>query len=529
MKIVPDKKLQEIKLYTPTIFKDQRGEIWTKWEKKIFKNLKFNLSKYTTSKKNVLRGFHGDPKSWKLVSCIKGEVLNVIVDYRKSSKNYLKFTSFVLSDNNKISALIPPMFLNSWLCLSKDCIYSYDYSFKGNYNDVKNQISVKWNDTDINFNWPIKNPILSFRDRQRWKFYIQNFSNNMKKKIALIFGITGQDGSYLAEYLLNKNYFVYGVKRQTSLIHTTRIDHIYEDRHTKPNLILRYGDVTDFSNVFKIISDTRPDEIYNLAAQSNVGISFELAEYTAQTDSIGTLRILEAMRIIDKKKKIKFYQASTSEIFGNSPDKPYNEKSRFAPVSPYGTAKLYSYWITKNYREAYSMFTANGILFNHESPRRGENFISRKTIIGLIKILRGKQKTLFLGNLYSKRDWGHAKEFVKAQWQILQQKKADDFVIATGKNYSVKDLVNLVLKKLKIKYAWKKDKSGLEYAVSLSDVGHIKKSQIIVKQDKSYFRPNEVHDLVGDFSKAKRVLKWKPKINFDSLIKEMIESEMKNY
>ena len=351
----------------------------------------------------------------------------------------------------------------------------------------------------------------------------------MKKKIALIFGITGQDGSYLTEFLLNKNYFVYGVKRQTSLIHTTRIDHIYEDRHSKPNLILRYGDVTDFSNVFKIISDTKPDEIYNLAAQSNVGVSFELAEYTAQTDSIGTLRILEAMRIIDKRKKIKFYQASTSEIFGNSPDKPYNEKSRFAPVSPYGTAKLYSYWITKNYREAYSMFSANGILFNHESPRRGENFISRKTIIGLIKILRGKQKTLFLGNLYSKRDWGHAKEFVKAQWKILQQKKADDFVIATGKNYSVKDLVNLVLKKLKIKYVWKKDKSGLEYAISLSDIGSIKKSQIIVKQDKSYFRPNEVHDLVGDFSKAKRVLKWQPEINFDSLIKEMIESEIKNF
>ena len=296
----------------------------------------------------------------------------------------------------------------------------------------------------------------------------------MKKKIALIFGITGQDGSYLTEFLLNKNYFVYGVKRQTSLIHTTRIDHIYEDRHTKPNLILRYGDVTDFSNVFKIISDTKPDEIYNLAAQSNVGVSFELAEYTAQTDSIGRLRILEAIRILDKKKKIRFYQASTSEIFGNSPDKPYNEKSRFAPVSPYGTAKLYSYWITKNYREAYSMFTANGILFNHESPRRGENFISRKTIIGLIKILHGKQKILYLGNLYSKRDWGHAKEFVKAQWKILQQKKPDDFVIATGKNYSVKDLVNLVLKKLKIKYTWKKGKDGLEYAISLSDVGHIK-------------------------------------------------------
>tara|TARA_B100001564_G_C20576754_1_gene641042 strand:+ start:31 stop:1086 length:1056 start_codon:yes stop_codon:yes gene_type:complete len=351
----------------------------------------------------------------------------------------------------------------------------------------------------------------------------------MKKKIALIFGITGQDGSYLTEFLLKKKYFVYGVKRRTSLIHTTRIDHIYEDRHLKPNLILRYGDVTDFSNVFKVISDTNPDEIYNLAAQSNVGVSFELAEYTAQTDSIGTLRILEAIRMLDKKKKIKFYQASTSEIFGNSPDKPYNEKSRFAPVSPYGTAKLYSYWITKNYREAYSMFASNGILFNHESPRRGENFISRKTIIGIVKILKGHQKTLFLGNLYSRRDWGHAKEFVEAQWKILQQNKPDDFVIATGKNYSVKDLVNLVLKKLRIRYSWKKDSKGLEYAVSLSNLEHIKKSQIIVKQDKSYFRPNEVHDLVGDYSKAKKNLKWKPKVSFEDLINEMIESEIKNY
>ncbi len=351
----------------------------------------------------------------------------------------------------------------------------------------------------------------------------------MKKKIALIFGITGQDGSYLTEFLLSKNYFVYGVKRRTSLIHTTRIDHIYEDRHSKPNLILKYGDVTDFSNVFKIISDTKPDEVYNLAAQSNVGVSFELAEYTAQTDSIGTLRILEALRIIDKKRKTKFYQASTSEIFGNSPDKPYNEKSRFAPVSPYGTAKLYSYWITKNYRDAYSMYTANGILFNHESPRRGENFISRKTIIGIIKILKGKQKTLYLGNLYSKRDWGHAREFVEAQWKILQQKKPDDFVIATGKNYSVKDLVNLVMKKLGIKYTWKKDKKGLEYAISLTNYKSIKKSQIIVKQDKSYFRPNEVHDLVGDYTKAKKLLNWKPKINFDQLISEMIETEIKNY
>ncbi len=349
----------------------------------------------------------------------------------------------------------------------------------------------------------------------------------MKKKIALVFGITGQDGSYLAELLLNKNYVVYGVKRRTSLIHTTRIDHIYKDFHLETNFILKYGDVTDFSNVFRLISEINPDEIYNLAAQSNVGVSFELAEYTAQTDSIGTLRILEAIRIIDKKRKMKFYQASTSEIFGNSPDKPYNEKSKFEPVSPYGTAKLYSYWTTRNYRDAYSMFASNGILFNHESPRRGENFISRKTIIGIIKVLKGYQKCLYLGNLKSKRDWGHAKEFVNAQWKILQQKKPDDFVIATGKNYSVKDLVNLVLKKLDIKYSWKKDRNGLEYAIALNDIGRIKKSQIIVKQEKIYFRPNEVHNLVGDFRKAKKLLKWKPKINFEQLISEMIDSDLK--
>ena len=284
--------------------------------------------------------------------------------------------------------------------------------------------------------------------------------------------------------------------------------------------------MTDFSNVFNLIDQIKPDEIYNLAAQSNVGVSFELAEYTAQTDSIGTLRILEAMRIIDKKRKMKFYQASTSEIFGNSPDKPYNEKSRFEPVSPYGTSKLYSYWITKNYREAYSMFATNGILFNHESPRRGENFISRKTILGLIKVLRGEQKCLYLGNLNSKRDWGHAKEFVEAQWKILQQRNPDDFVIATGKNYSVKDLVNLVLKKLKIKFKWKKSKDGLEYAIAIENISNIKKSQIIVKQEKIYFRPNEVHNLIGDYSKARKILNWKPRINFDELISEMIESDL---
>ena len=252
-----------------------------------------------------------------------------------------------------------------------------------------------------------------------------------------------------------------------------------------------------------------------------------MPEYTAQTDSIGTLRILEAIRLIDKKNKIKFYQASTSEIFGNSPDKPYDEKSRFEPVSPYGTAKLYSYWTTVNYRNAYSMFASNGILFNHESPRRGENFISRKTVIGLINILTGKQKCLYVGNLYSKRDWGHAKEFVEAQWKILQNKVPDDFVIATGKNYSVKDLINLVLKKLNIKFAWKKDKKGLEYAVCLEGLEKIKKLQIIIKQDKTYFRPNEVHNLIGDYSKARKILKWSPKINFDQLITEMVKNDLK--
>jgi len=350
----------------------------------------------------------------------------------------------------------------------------------------------------------------------------------MKKKIALIFGVTGQDGSYLAEFLLKKKYKVFGVKRRTSLIHTTRIDHIYKDFHLKPFFILKYGDVTDFSNVYNLINEIKPDEIYNLAAQSNVGVSFELPEYTAQTDSLGTLRILEAIKIIDKSRKMKFYQASTSEIFGNSLDKPYNEKSRFEPVSPYGTAKLYSYWITKNYREAYSMFAANGILFNHESPRRGQNFISRKTIIGLIKILRGKQKCLYLGNLYAKRDWGHAKEFVEAQWKILQQKKPSDFVIATGKNYSVKDLVKLVLKKLNIKCKWKKFKNGLEYAVATENIENIRKSQIIVKQEKIYFRPNEVHSLIGDYSRAKKILNWRPKINFDKLISEMVDSDLKS-
>ena len=341
----------------------------------------------------------------------------------------------------------------------------------------------------------------------------------MNKKIALIFGITGQDGSYLAELLLKKKYKVYGVKRRTSLIHTTRIDHIYEDFHLKPNLILKYGDVTDFSNVFNLIDQIRPDEIYNLAAQSNVGVSFELAEYTAQTDSIGTLRILEAIRIIDKKRKMKFYQASTSEIFGNSPDKPYNEKSKFEPVSPYGTAKLYSYWITKNYREAYSMFTSNGILFNHESPRRGENFISRKTIIGLIKVLKGKQKCLYLGNLYSKRDWGHARDYVEAMWKMMQQKRPNDYVIATGKTITIKEFVNKAAKKIGFKIRWV-GKGLNEKAINTEN------NKSIIECKKRYFRPVEVDYLKGNAQRAKKILKWSPKTSIDNLIDEMIQHEL---
>ena len=349
----------------------------------------------------------------------------------------------------------------------------------------------------------------------------------MSKKTALITGITGQDGSYLADFLLKKNYKVFGIKRRSSSFNTKRIDHIYDKTHLKKKFNVYYGDLLDGTSLYNIIEETKPDEIYNLGAQSHVRTSFDVPEYTSDVNALGTLRILESIRRLKNKKKIKFYQASTSEIFGNSPDKPYNEKSRFEPVSPYGTSKLYSYWITRNYREAYSIYAANGILFNHESPRRGENFISRKTIIGLIKVLKGKQKCLYLGNLYSKRDWGHAKEFVEAQWKILQQKNADDFVIATGKNYTVKDLVNLVLKKLNIKFKWKKFKDGLEYVVATEKLEKIQKSQIILKQDKIYFRPNEVHNLIGDFSKAKRILNWKPKINFEKLISEMIESELK--
>lgn len=341
----------------------------------------------------------------------------------------------------------------------------------------------------------------------------------MKK--ALIFGVTGQDGSYLSELLLKKKYIVHGVKRRSSSINTHRIDHLYQDRHQKKrNFILHYGDITDSTSVSKIIHDTRPDEIYNLAAQSHVAVSFEVPEYTANADALGVLRILEAIKFHKLEKKTKFYQAGTSEMFGKVQTVPQNEKTPFYPMSPYGVAKVYAHWITKNYREAYNIFASNGILFNHESHRRGETFVTKKIILALCKIKHGKQKKLFLGNLYAKRDWGHAKDYCHAMWKILQQKKADDFVIATGKQYSVKEFANLTMKELGIKYSWKG--SGINEKC-LDQFG-----KVIIQCDPAYYRPLEVDTLLGDSSKARKILKWKPKINIKMLVKEMVNSEISN-
>ena len=340
----------------------------------------------------------------------------------------------------------------------------------------------------------------------------------MKK--ALIFGVTGQDGSYLSELLLSKKYIVHGVKRRSSSINTNRIDHLYQDPHEKKrNFILHYGDITDSTSVSKIIHDIKPDEIYNLAAQSHVAVSFEVPEYTANADALGVLRILEAIKFHKLEKKTKFYQAGTSEMFGKVQTVPQNEKTPFYPMSPYGVAKVYAHWITKNYREAYNIFACNGILFNHESPRRGETFVTKKIILALCKIKLGKQKKLFLGNLYAKRDWGHAKDYCYAMWKILQQKKPDDYVIATGKQYSVKEFANAAMKVLGIKYNWKG--SGINEKC-LDENG-----RVIIECDPSYYRPLEVDTLLGDATKARKLFKWKPKINLKSLIKEMVYEELK--
>tara|TARA_Y100001970_G_scaffold154217_1_gene188826 strand:+ start:42 stop:1079 length:1038 start_codon:yes stop_codon:yes gene_type:complete len=342
----------------------------------------------------------------------------------------------------------------------------------------------------------------------------------MKKK-ALIFGITGQDGSYLSELLLKKNYEVHGVKRRSSSINTNRIDHIYQDPYQKKrNFILHYGDVTDSTSVSQIIKKIKPHEIYNLAAQSHVAVSFEVPEYTANADALGALRILEAIKFHNLQKITKFYQAGTSEMFGKVQTIPQNEKTDFYPLSPYGVAKVYAHWITRNYREAYNIFASNGILFNHESPRRGETFVTKKIISAMCRIKSGKQKKLFLGNLYARRDWGHAKDYCFAMWKILQHKKPDDFIIATGKQYSIKQFINLVAKKLKIQITWK--------GKGLNEKGYNNKKEPIIECDKNYFRPLDVNTLLGDPSKAKKLLKWKPKIDIKMLIDEMIEFELKN-
>ena len=341
----------------------------------------------------------------------------------------------------------------------------------------------------------------------------------MKKKIALIFGVTGQDGSYLSKLLIDKGYIVHGVKRRSSSFNTGRIDHLYQEPQVKSrNFILHYGDITDSLSVSTMIKNIQPNEIYNLAAQSHVAVSFEVPEYTANADAIGTLRILEAIKFHGFQKKTKFYQAGTSEMFGKVQQVPQSENTAFYPRSPYGVAKVYAHWITVNYREAYNIFACNGILFNHESPVRGETFVTRKVVTALCKIKLGLQKKLYLGNLEAKRDWGHAKDYVEAMWKMMQKKKASDYVIATGKQYTVKQFVDLTLNQLGIEYYWK----GSGINTKCFDIN----GRCIVQCDKEYFRPLEVDTLLGDPTKAKKELKWKPKININMLVKEMVDSEI---
>ena len=343
----------------------------------------------------------------------------------------------------------------------------------------------------------------------------------MKKK-ALIFGVTGQDGSYLSDFLLKKNYKVFGVKRRSSSFNTKRIDHlIFKDEvlQLKNNFEILYGDLTDSSNILRIIKNIAPDEIYNLGAQSHVRTSFEIPEFTANVDALGSLRILEAIRILNLQKKTKYYQASTSEIFGNT-NIPQNERTPFRPRSPYAIAKLYAYWTTINFREAYNIFAVNGILFNHESPKRGENFVSRKITRAVCEIYKNKRKFFSLGNLNAKRDWGSAKDYVESMWLMLQAKNPSDYVIATGKSFTVKKFVEESFKYINIKIAWR--------GKGIKEVGYNKKNgQTLVKVDPIYFRPTEINELRGNFSKAKKELNWKPKTSFKRLVQEMMESDLK--
>tara|TARA_B100002019_G_scaffold267364_1_gene258389 strand:+ start:7633 stop:8718 length:1086 start_codon:yes stop_codon:yes gene_type:complete len=344
------------------------------------------------------------------------------------------------------------------------------------------------------------------------------------KKVALITGITGQDGSYLAELLIEKGYEVHGLRRRISIFNTQRVDHLYQDPHEKnANFFLHYGDLTDSLSLTNLIGKIKPDEIYNLAAQSHVAVSFEMPEYTANVDGLGTLRILEAVRALDLINKTKIYQASTSELYGLVQEIPQSEKTPFYPRSPYAVAKMYAYWITINYREAYGMYACNGILFNHESPRRGETFVTRKITLGLSRIKNGLQDCLYMGNMDAKRDWGHARDYVEMQWLMLQQKKPNDFVIATGQQISVRDFIKNVCKELDMSVEW--SGAGLDETVTWKNYNGKGDDKIIVKVDKEYFRPTEVETLLGDITKAKQELNWQPKYSISQLISEMVKED----
>jgi len=353
---------------------------------------------------------------------------------------------------------------------------------------------------------------------------------NKKQKVALITGVTGQDGSYLAEFLLEKGYIVHGIKRRASLFNTQRVDHIYQDQHAeKLNFKLHYGDLTDTSNLIRIVQETQPDEIYNLGAQSHVAVSFESPEYTADVDAIGTLRILEAIRILGLEKKTRFYQASTSELYGLVQEIPQKETTPFYPRSPYAVAKMYAYWMTVNYREAYGIYACNGILFNHESPRRGETFVTRKITRGLANISQGLESCLYMGNMDALRDWGHAKDYVRMQWMMLQQDHPEDFVIATGVQFSVRQFILWTAAELGITLSFKGagvDEQGVVTSVDQNIAPAVKIGDVLVKIDPRYFRPTEVETLLGDPSKAKEKLGWVPEITVQEMCKEMVETDL---
>jgi GDPmannose 4,6-dehydratase len=361
----------------------------------------------------------------------------------------------------------------------------------------------------------------------------------MSNKVALITGITGQDGAYLAEFLLEKGYIVHGIKRRASLFNTDRIDHLYQDPHVQDrNFILHYGDLTDSTNLIRIVQQVQPDEIYNLAAQSHVAVSFEAPEYTANSDALGTLRILEAIRILGLEKKTRFYQASTSELYGFVQETPQKETTPFYPRSPYAVAKLYGYWITVNYREAYGIYACNGILFNHESPTRGETFVTRKITRAIARIFLGLQNCVYLGNMDSLRDWGHARDYVEMQWLMLQQEKPDDFVIATGVQYSVRQMIEEACKVVSIKLRWEgegKEEVGIVEWIDAhrgkpqdGGTGHVRKGDVIVRVDPRYYRPTEVETLLGDPTKARQKLGWTPRTTFEELVREMVLSDLKD-